>query len=216
MREKLISYLDYLFKEAPEGAEDIKSEIKSNTLDKYDDLIASGKTEQEAFNAAAAGIGDVGALLSELKKRKADASDQKNAMMRSLLLALSVALYILSVIPVILLESVNENLGVCIMFAIVALATGLIIYRSTAYKRYEMKSNSQAEQIKARKTGEAPKNPLHSALVALLWTVAVIVYLAVSFVFYAWSISWLIFIIAAALNNILNAAFYLWAYRNEM
>ena len=69
MREKLISYLDYLFKEAPEGAEDIKSEIKSNTLDKYDDLIASGKTEQEAFNAAAAGIGDVGALLSELKKR---------------------------------------------------------------------------------------------------------------------------------------------------
>ncbi|MCI8332438.1 MAG: hypothetical protein HFE78_06400 [Clostridiales bacterium] len=215
MRERLISYIDYLFKDAPEDAGDIQSEIKLNTLDKYDDLVASGKSEEEAFNAAAAGIGDVGALLNEIKMKKADPREQKSTVMRSLLLALSVAMYILSPIPVIILESVNENVGICLMFTLVAVATGLIIYRSTAYKRYEMKSDSQTEHMKAKKAGETPSSPLQSAILSLLWTLTVIVYLLVSFVFNSWGISWVIFIIASAIHNIINASFYLWTYSDK-
>ncbi|MCI8590423.1 MAG: hypothetical protein HFE77_06930 [Clostridiales bacterium] len=215
MRERLISYIDYLFKDAPEDARDIQSEIKSNTLDKYDDFIASGKSEEEAFNAAAAGIGDVGALLNEMKMKKADPREQKSTVMRSLLLALSVALYILSPIPVIILESVNENLGICLMFTLVAVATALIIYRSTAYKRYEMKSDSETEHMKAKKAGEAPSSPLQSAILSLLWTITVIVYLIISFLFSSWGISWVIFIIASAIHHIINASFYLWTYSDK-
>ena len=70
MKEKIKSYIDYLFANAPDGTEEMKEDIMSNTLDKYDDFIASGKSEEEAFNAAVAGIGDVETLFSDIRNGK--------------------------------------------------------------------------------------------------------------------------------------------------
>ena len=61
MREKLKTYIDYLFAGAPQTAatEETKAEILQNTLDKYDDLIAEGKTPEAAYSLAVSGIGDL-------------------------------------------------------------------------------------------------------------------------------------------------------------
>ena len=99
MRDKLISYIDYLFEDAPQGAEELKSEIRANTLDSYDDLIAAGKSADEAFNAAAAGIGDVGALLNEIRGKGADEPQENNTSLRAILLSVAVALYIFPWLP---------------------------------------------------------------------------------------------------------------------
>ena len=45
MREQLIRYVELLFAGA-ENAGDIQQEILQNTLDRYDDLIAQGKTPE--------------------------------------------------------------------------------------------------------------------------------------------------------------------------
>lgn len=51
MRDKLITYVDYLFAGAPETQEnrDLKNEVLQNTLERYDDLIASGKAPGAAI-----------------------------------------------------------------------------------------------------------------------------------------------------------------------
>ena len=62
MRERLIAYVDLLFAGNPE-ADDIKQEILQNTLDKYDDLVANGKTPEAAYSQAISGIGDLSGIL---------------------------------------------------------------------------------------------------------------------------------------------------------
>lgn len=62
MRERLIQHVEQLFAGAP-GAEDIKQEILQNTLDRFDDLVAQGKTEEAAYRLAVSGIGDIHEIL---------------------------------------------------------------------------------------------------------------------------------------------------------
>ena len=64
MREKIRVYVDELFSDAAltiRNAE-VQQEILQHTLDRYDDLIAAGKSEQEAYDEAVGGIGDVSEL----------------------------------------------------------------------------------------------------------------------------------------------------------
>ena len=58
MREQLTQYVNLLFAGAPDS-EDIRQEILQNTLDRYDDLIAAGKTPEAAYRLAISGIGDI-------------------------------------------------------------------------------------------------------------------------------------------------------------
>ena len=67
MREQLIQYVSLLFAGAKD-CEDIKQEILQNTLDRYDDLVAGGKTPEAAYQLAIAGIGDVSELLGNTAK----------------------------------------------------------------------------------------------------------------------------------------------------
>ena len=64
MREKIRVYVETLFSDAAPTIRnaDVQQEILQHTLDRYDDLIASGKSEQEAYDKAVGGIGDVSEL----------------------------------------------------------------------------------------------------------------------------------------------------------
>ena len=75
MREKISVYVDELFSDAAltiRNAE-VQQEILQHALDRYDDLIAAGKSEQEAYDEAVGGIGDV----SELYEHKQAAEEPK-------------------------------------------------------------------------------------------------------------------------------------------
>ena len=92
MREKISIYVEGLFSDAAltiRNAE-VQQEILQHTLDRYDDLIAAGKSEQEAYDEAVGGIGDV----SELYEHKQAAEKPKKLpWWRKLLAALSCAAY---------------------------------------------------------------------------------------------------------------------------
>lgn len=102
MREKLKTYIDYLFAGAPQTAatEETKAEILQNTLDKYDDLIAEGKTPEAAYSLAVSGIGDLRDFLTRSAQQSAPASSPVGAVrpcpawISSLILAAAIMLYI--------------------------------------------------------------------------------------------------------------------------
>ena len=62
MREQLIQYVNLLFAGAID-CEEVKQEILQNTLDRFDDLVAQGKSPEAAYRLAIAGIGDINEIL---------------------------------------------------------------------------------------------------------------------------------------------------------
>ena len=124
MRKKLITAIDAYFQNAPRTAQvqELHDEILQNTLDRYDEELAAGKSETEAFSIAFAAVGDIDALLSPLCPK------QKTFPVTR---AVAIALYILCVIPVILgdvIGGIGDEIGTCLMFVIAAVATTLIVW----------------------------------------------------------------------------------------
>ena len=65
MREKLIDYVRSLFRDAVQNQEnqDLEAEILQNSLDRFDDLVSRGVSEDHAYQQAVESIGDVRQLL---------------------------------------------------------------------------------------------------------------------------------------------------------
>ena len=114
MNEKLRRYIDDLFANAPSTvrAVELKEELYQNLTDKYNDLIAEGKSEESAFNIAIASIGDVDSLITGLSGEKHVVND-KAKKRSALLVAIAISLYILCPVPVILLQ---DEMGVMALF----------------------------------------------------------------------------------------------------
>lgn len=69
MEEKLKRYVEDIFDNAPKTkkAYELKEEITSNLIDKYNDLVKSGKTQEESYNIAISNMGNIEELVSNLQ-----------------------------------------------------------------------------------------------------------------------------------------------------
>ena len=68
MNKRIETHVNALFANTAEESHilDIKEELLANLNEKYEDLIASGKSENEAFALVISGIGDIDNLLKDL------------------------------------------------------------------------------------------------------------------------------------------------------
>lgn len=213
MREKLRSHIDSLFVNAPKtrNVTELKEELLSDLIAKYDDLVAHGESEEQAYKIAIAGIGDVNELLKGLENDKIynytviDAQRKKSAI----IVSTAVALYIIAIAVVILCSqfSSSDIIGVVLMFLIAAVATGLLIYNAMSHPRYNRYDDTIVEEIKERANEKSQKRQIRSSINAAIWTIAVAVYLIFSFLFDTWEFSWIIFIIAVAVQQIVKLLF---------
>lgn len=198
MKEKLIQYIDLLFAGTPD-AEDIKQEILQNTLDRYDDLIAQGKSPESAYSLAISGIGDIHEILEQkdsaliqqaVPTTKQEPQTAKSSIDKRLLRAAAIACFILCPGPVIILESA---LGVCLLLAMVAAGVGLLVFCGK-------------DEVSAA-VQEDTRSPLHKTLHGIAWGAGLCLYFLISFLTGAWYITWLIFPIIACTCSLINACF---------
>lgn len=120
MKEQLRAHIDALFAHARRSKriQELREEILQNTLDRYDEERAKGKSERAAFDAAVGAIGDISELIGAHDPRRNGA-----------LLASGIALYVLSLLPPVLFAALGKlvPLGAAAMLAMVALATVLVL-----------------------------------------------------------------------------------------
>jgi len=217
MDEKLRRHVDDLFSEtAPtRKAVELKEEMIQNLSEKYCDLIAEGKTEEAAYNITIAGIGDISALLAELERDmtnkesttfETEASRQKSA----LLTAIAVMMYILCVLPLIMMSVLGfrfaSEIGVPVMFLMIAGATGLLIYNSMTKPKYHS-SDTMVEEFREWQSDDKDRKALRKAISSALWSIIVALYLIISFMTFAWHITWIIFILGAVIESLINILF---------
>lgn len=110
MYENLRKRVDELFQNAPKTrrVNDFKEELMANLIDKYNDLTASGKSEEDAINETIDSVGDVDELIRGLKEpdifnyKQMQKDREKSAVYKTA----ASAIYIMSVVVLILLGSV--------------------------------------------------------------------------------------------------------------
>lgn len=213
MYDKLRTHVDELFYSAPKTrkAQELKEEILANLIDRYNDFLDNGKNEMDAFNNAISGIGDVEELINALNENNIFDYEkiQKQREKFALMIAISVALYIISVVVVILFDSIglDGNVSACIMLTIDAFATGLIIYSIMSRPKYIKTDDTIVEDFKEWKQQSSDKKVIIKSITSIYWPIIVSIYLLLSFIFNIWGYSWIIFIIGIAGLNIIKLIF---------
>lgn len=196
MREQLIQYVNLLFAGCPENG-DMKQEILQNTLDRYDDLLAQGKAPEAAYRLAITGIGDINEVLGSTAPSPApmptatSAAEEEKSDKKKLMRAVAIGMYICCVLPLFILGNIgNGIIDLCLMFLLIAAATVLMVMASSDKEEKEQEDQQKSKQTPLDKT---------------LNTVALVLFLALSFFTGAWHITWLIWPIMAAVKGIIRA-----------
>ena len=246
MKDKLKEFMDTVFADAEERAphnrrlQELKEEMLRNLCDRYDDLVANGKTPAAAYNVAVTGVGDVTELLdSVIAESAAESTAEAEAAAPSrkrtltpeeaekvqaykrrsaILTAVAVSMYILCWLPLVTLsalvgDDVGGTVGLCVMFLMIAGATAMLIYNDQS-KPAGYSADDDDDDRSDREddddddgAGRRGRSPAYKVVSALLWLVTLGVYLSVSFATGAWNVTWLIFLIVAALDNVIKAIF---------
>lgn len=205
MRDQLIQYVTLLFAGAQYCA-DTKQEILQNTLDRYDDLVAQGKSPEAAYRLAISGIGDINEILggtSEavpvMQSPASEIADDGDSLFRKLLRAVAIGLYILCPIPLFVLGELGmDTIGLCGTIALVAVATVLILLGRKKSSGSEKKEED--DDIRC-----SPRQELRKGVNSLIWAIGLAVYFIISFATMAWYVTWVIFPIIAAVQGLVRA-----------
>ena len=195
MRGQLVQYVNLLFA-GTENTAEIRQEILQNTLDRYDDLTARGKTAEEAYRQAIAGIGDINELLDNPKTSPVFTTvpeKKETALWRKLLRAVAVMLYIICPIPLFILQ---DEIGLCALLAVVGIATALIVIAG---------KGETGESSRETPREMTPKSSLKKGISSLVWAVGLGIYFLLSFSTGAWYITWIIFPILGAVEGLIKA-----------
>ena len=217
MEDKLRRYIDGLFaRTAPtKKAVELKEEMLMNLEDKYNDLISAGKTPEAAYNIVIAGIGDVGGLLYELE---ADAPDMEEVIevetarrVSAMFTAIAVMGYILSFLPLMILgifgSTFATRIGVPVMFLMIAASTGLLVFNNMTKPKGERRSGTIVEEFREWQADSHDRKTLRRAISSALWAILIALYFIISFWTSAWHITWIMFLLGAAIEAIINILF---------
>ncbi len=209
MEIRIRQYIDRAFADVPQTAKnnELKESLYSDLTEKYYDLLGKGKTEEEAYSGVIAGIGDLSELTQGLirEAEQQHVETERDRRRGALFVSTAVGLYILSPLAAYIFDYFGmEFIAVCMFFVFVALATGLLIFYNMtkpAWKR-QYDDRDDLDQWASGKTRR-----LYGAVSGLLWVLTVAVYFVISFTFGMWKISWVIFLLASAVQMVLRAVF---------
>lgn len=114
----------------------------------------------------------------------------------ALLMAASICLYIISVIPFFIFD--NEKIMLPAFFTIIAVATMMIVFAAL----------SRPKRIK-RTQQQTREDRLYKQITSILSGIILVIYMLISFATGAWNITWLLWVIYAILCQIIKLVFLL-------
>ena len=214
MNKKIAEHVDELFASAPATHKvlEIKEELLADLNDKYQDLLAKGKSEEAAYSLVISGIGDIHDLLRDFSEAGpySAAEAEKKRNLGNLFISTGVAVAVLSLAVFFLLSWYDRSpLGFAAMFVLLAVATGLVVYGVNLGKMlYEKRSDTFVEHFKEKASAHESNKNLKKAVASALWPLIVVIYLAISFLTGRWAVTWIIFILGALLQQFIDLRFF--------
>ena len=90
------------------------------------------------------------------------------------------------------------------MFVMVAIATGLLIYNNMTKPEYYKDEDSMVEDFKEWQSESHERRQMRNAIDSALWSIIFALYFIISFSTGAWHITWVIFLIGAAIESLIS------------
>ena len=214
MNERIVRHMDMLFDTAPRTRKtlELKQEMTQNANDKYQDLLAEGYSEEDAYQNVISSIGDVGELFEDLEEKTPYIMSEADRKKKALITSISVGLYILAGVVFFLCQWLDElpgsgfmnygTLGLALAAAICIVPTCLLVYVSNLYPNYKKEDDSMVEEYKeVTSTGKREK-AIMGAVSTIIWTITIMLYFIISLTTLAWHITWIIFLMGGCVEAI--------------
>lgn len=226
--ETIRTYIENLFQALPDTEEAwaLKIELLQSNEEKFLDLLKRGKNEQEAIGQVLQEFGSLDELRTILgTPDPADSDPQKEAERAqmvenyrvfrkrfALMIAGGIGLIFLGMILQSYFEGLESQVGEMAGFFIpLAMGLGLFIYagiQNDTYKAYfkqeKMYAYLDEGDIQAMATKGTQEDRETYPLETAFWLIIVAVYLYMGFVKGLWHPGWIIFIIGAAISNLIH------------
>lgn len=204
MSTRLRTYVDTLFEEAPTTPRvyDLKEELLANLEEKFEDLLSAGYKEEDAYASVISGLGDAESLIASLsvEPEPRDITYEESRRQTAQTVASSAFLYCIAMAAFLLVKMVfGTTLGWVAFWVIAAFATGQVVYHYMTRPAAARRPLSQYSR-KRRKQ-------IHGSVSSILWVGTTALYFVYSFNFGSWHISWIIFLIATIVQQIVNLVF---------
>ncbi|MDE7416692.1 MAG: permease prefix domain 1-containing protein [Lachnospiraceae bacterium] len=219
MKEKIRQHFNEIFADAPRTrkALDLKQEMMQSAIDKYDDMVADGYSEEDAYQSVIASIGDVTELFPEVEEKNLFMLSEKDRKKKAMLTAVSVGLYIFAGAVFFFFGMISEignapyeltGLGFVFALIICIPPTVMLVYAANMYPNYNKKEEQDmVERLKEIKYSSNKEKAARKTINSLIWTVALVLYFLISFETFDWHITWIIFLIAACVQQIVKLIF---------
>lgn len=217
MKEKIRQHFNKIFADAPKTrkALDLKQEMMQNAMDKYDDMVAEGYSEEDAYHNVIDSIGDVTELFSEVEAKNLLTLPEKDRKKKAMMTAVAVGLYIFAGVVFFFFGMISEitgnyrydlaSLGFVLALLICIAPTVMLVYAANMYPDYTKKEKEDmVDQYKEAKYSSNKEKAVRKTINSIIWTMALILYFIISFATYDWHLTWLIFPIAVCVQAIVK------------
>ncbi|MGM9617981.1 permease prefix domain 1-containing protein [Butyricicoccus sp.] len=194
------NYINAMFSSLPKTPEILRlqAEMMENMEDKYHDLIREGKSEHEAVGIILADIGSAENLKAELGITDTEPQEdhsafltQRAAFQRKFAVAIAsgVVLCICAIIAGAVSDTFTHNDAyTCFAFFIpIAAAVAIFVYFGIRESWYENRYKEIYHEAEPESKG------FSDAIAAIIFPLAVVIYLILGFVFDLWHPGWIIF-----------------------
>lgn len=229
MKEKIRQHFNQIFADAPKTrkALDLKQEMMQNAMDKYDDMVAEGYSEEDAYTNVVESIGNVSELFPEMEEQNLLTLPEKDRKKRAMVTAVAVGMYIFAGVvffgfavfeDIMRIRGFDLSLfGLVVALLICIAPTIMLVYTANMYPDYTKKEqNSMVERYKEIKHGSNKEKAVRRSINSIIWTLALVLYFIISFVTYAWEVTWVIFPMALCAQSIVRLIFSLREEENHI
>lgn len=218
MNQRMRNHIEKLFEEAPKTrrAFELREELLVNSEERYQDLLATGVSEDDAFKHVISSIGNVNELFQGLKESKVEDKAELEARTRKIAIirTAAVGLYILSAFVFLVCAMFDmysrldlSLIGLASMILISIIPTCMLVYSANIYPKYRRTEDTIVEEFKEWKSETKKQKSIKGAVSCIVWTATLLIYLAASFATFAWYATWIIFIAAACVQAIVELIF---------
>lgn len=221
MSEELKKQLNLIFSEVPKtrAALELKEELMTNSLERYQDLIENSITEEDALENVINSIGDVSQLFGSLELKEKGKDEDRQQMIKKLALykSIAVGLYFVAFVVYLVISILGKNnysghtdnglLGLIVMIVIAIIPTCILVYINSAYPGYVRKDETMVEEFKEWNSTYQNMKSIRNTILVILWLLVLCLYFIVSFATFSWDVTWIIFLIGGCVQGVIHLVF---------
>lgn len=207
MNETIRKHMEELFAEAPRTrkAVDLKEEMIQNTMEKYQDLIGEGYTEEDACKIVLNSIGDVTELFQDLEEPDPLALPEAERKRKAAMKAAAAGLYVFAGVVFLTSTMLNDfyffskpefgMFGIIFSVLLCIPPTCLWVYASQMYPSIRKREDTLVGAYREAAYARNKERAVRISVNAIIWLLTITLYFIISFATFYWHVTWIIFLV---------------------